>query len=91
MPGELLAGGRHATPAAMLDATLHARRDDGETTARDAPRLDYQSVLAGVVRHPAFLHHVAVLPLGVFDRLNDSHEGDVVTGARAAGGGGTNV
>lgn len=49
----------------------------------------YQSVLVGVVDHPALLHHVAAFPLCVFDRLNDSHKWDVVTGGRAARAGTT--
>lgn len=46
----------------------------------------YQCVLAGVVHHPSLLHHVAALPLSVFDRLDHSHQRDVVTGWWTAGG-----
>ena len=49
--------------------------------------MQYQSVLAGVVDHPALLHHVAGLPLCVFDGLNHSHQRYVVTCGRTAGGG----
>lgn len=50
-------------------------------------QVKYQRVLAGVVHHPALLHHVAAFPLGVFDGLNHPHQRDVVTGRWAAEGG----
>lgn len=46
----------------------------------------YQSVLAGVVDHPALFHHIAALPLCVFDRLDDSHQRNVVAGGGALRG-----
>lgn len=46
----------------------------------------YQSVLAGVVDHPALFHHIAALPLCVFDRLDNSHQRNVVAGGGALRG-----
>lgn len=56
---------------------------DGEPVQNKQMR--YQSVLAGVVDHPALLHDVAALPLCVFDRLHHPHQWDVVTGGGTAG------
>ena len=67
------------------------RQEDRQVDRQEDRQVDrqveYQSVLAGVVHHPALLHHVAALPLRVFDGLDHSHQRDVVTGGRAAGGG----
>lgn len=43
----------------------------------------HQVVVAAVVDHPALFHHRGAFPLGVFDRLNDSHQRDVAAGGRA--------
>lgn len=60
-----------------------------QTDRRTDRQVEYQSVLACIVDHPALLHQVTALPLCVFDGLNDSHQRDVVTRGRTAGGGGT--
>lgn len=43
----------------------------------------HQVVPVGVVDHPALFDHREAFPLGVFDGLNHSHQGDVTAGARA--------
>lgn len=62
------------------------RQVESQTERQTDRQVEYQCVLAGVVDHPPLLHHVTALPLCVFDGLNDSHQRDVVTGGRAAGG-----
>lgn len=37
----------------------------------------YQVVPAGVMNHPAFLHHRGAPPLGVFNGLDHPHQRDV--------------
>lgn len=44
----------------------------------------HQAVAAGVVHHPALLHHRGAFPLGVFDGLNHAHQRDVAARGRAA-------
>lgn len=43
----------------------------------------HQVVPVGVVNHPPLLHHGGALPLGVFDGLNNPHQGDVTAGGQA--------
>ena len=49
-----------------------------------SPLSSHQVVSAGEVNHPPLLHGRGAFPLGVFDGLNHSHQGDVAAGARAA-------
>ena len=37
-----------------------------------------QGVPAGIMDHPAFLHHSAALPLGVLDGLYDPHQWNII-------------
>lgn len=43
----------------------------------------HQVVTVGVMHHPPLLHHCGAFPLGVLDRLNNTHQGDVTAGGWA--------
>lgn len=71
----------------MLHVRQHPQHKFGEVNRLlNIKRKMYQSVLAGVVDHPALFHHIAALPLCVFDRLDDSHQRNVVAGGGALRG-----